>query len=63
MAKKGEFRGLGGKIAGNAVKGMIREVEQRMASGEVISAAPSSPEEADLLKQVREENKSDNQMQ
>lgn len=46
-----------GKIGGLAVKNMIEEVEQRMAAGEHVNAAPTSSAEADLLRQVKEENR------
>lgn len=51
-----KYMGLSGKIGGLAVKGMIQEVEQQMAAGRHISAAPGSREEADLLHAVRHEN-------
>lgn len=59
MSKKnsGQYNGLSGTIGGLAVKGMIRDVEQAMMNGATISAAPSSQDEADLLEQVKEENR------
>lgn len=50
-------KGIPGKMGGLAVKNMIEDVEKRMANGEQVSAAPSSPEEAALLQQVKAENK------
>ncbi len=55
------FRGISGKIGGLAVKGMIRDVEQRMANGEHISAAPNSEEEAAVLQQVKAANEQSGQ--
>lgn len=55
------FQGLSGKIGGLAVKGMIREAEERMANGEHISAAPNNPDEAAQLQRVKAENKQSGQ--
>lgn len=46
-----------GQFGGHMVKGMIEEVEERMAAGEHVSAAPSSQAEAELLGQVKQENR------
>lgn len=56
MSKNRNFHGLSGKIGGLAVKGMIQSVEEDMAEGKQVSAAPSSPEEAEHLKNVKEAN-------
>jgi hypothetical protein len=57
VANKKNYNGLNGKIGGLAVKGMIREVERQMVAGKTISAAPSSPQEAESLMKIRMENK------
>lgn len=46
-----------GKVGGHVVKSMIEEVEEKMAAGEHVSAAPSSPAEAELLNDVKRENR------
>lgn len=46
-----------GKVGGHVVKSMIEEVEEKMAAGEHVSAAPDSPAEADMLNQVKQENR------
>jgi len=44
------------KQAGNIVKHMISDVENKMAAGMQISTKPSSEEEEKALQKVREEN-------
>jgi len=44
------------KQAGNIVKHMIADVEQKMAAGKKIDAGPSNEEDAKALQKVREEN-------
>ncbi len=56
MSKKKNYAGLSGKIGGLAVKGMIRDVEQRLMNGEHIPAGASSPEEAAELAETRRKN-------
>lgn len=51
-----KYQGLSGKIGGLAVKGMIREAEERMVNGEHFSATSDSPEEAAQLQRVKAEN-------
>ena len=46
------------KQAGNIVKHMIADVENKMAAGMQVSAGPSSEEEAKALQEVREANRS-----
>lgn len=46
-----------GKVGGHMVKSMIEEVEEKMAAGEHVSAAPSSQAEAELLDYVKQENR------
>ena len=45
-----------GRTAGKAVKKMIEAMEEKMAAGEHISAAPSSKAEAEHLQKVKREN-------
>jgi len=44
------------KQAGNIVKHMIADVENKMAAGMQISAKPSSEEEEKALQKIREAN-------
>jgi len=44
------------KQAGNIVRHMIADVENKMAAGMQISAGPSKEEEAKALQKVRDEN-------
>lgn len=52
-----KYHGLRGKIGGLAVKGMIRDVEQKMAEGYPVSAAPTSQAEAEHLEKIRQANR------
>ena len=48
-----------GKQAGNIVRHMIVDVEQKMDAGMNLSAGPSSKEESEHLQRIREANKKD----
>lgn len=56
-----KFQGSSGKIGGLAVKGMIRDTEQRMANGESVITGPESPEERAHLQQVKAANERNGQ--
>lgn len=56
MSKNKGFTGLSGKIGGLAVKGMIADVEAKMAAGEVIDTGPANAAEAEHLQHVRSAN-------
>lgn len=54
---KPEENGTLGKVGGHIVREIIEEMEERMAGGEHVSAAPSSHAEAELLNVVKQENR------
>ena len=56
MSKGKNPAALSGRIGGLAVKNMIEAVEEKMAHGETVSAAPASEAEAQLLQEVQQEN-------
>lgn len=56
MDKNENFQEFTGKMGGLKVKGMIKDIEQKMANGLEVSAAPVNQEEEKHLKYVREAN-------
>lgn len=50
-------REITGKRAGNMVKHIIEDVEQKMADGVQVSAGPVSEADAKALQKAREENR------
>ncbi len=61
MSKKKQNPALSGHIGGMAVRQMIESVEEQIAAGVHVSAAPSSQDEAKRLEQVKKENQASGQ--